>query len=294
MTKELSIKDQMKNNPAITATLAFIISFALLKLFTTPDTEYIVWPSVKRVVLLLFLMITWVAIRTTNPLKEKATDSVRFVFKACRPVLRLVVVLGCISTAAIALTIALGQSPCTANVPLAIASTAVFCLTVGFFEEFLFRIVLGDGIIKRFKNCKNIFPITMVITSIVFGLAHVIFDINMATLTNPITLLQIIFKVTECGLFSVVLIQLYWKSHNWVAVSLVHALNDFVLLVPTAIMYGNPINGLTYVNSTATTGQVAGQFVTLAITATAVIINLHTMKSTVTDQIDYDAIRANL
>ena len=90
---------------------------------------------------------------------------------------------------------------------------ASYCLCVGMFEEFVFRGVLFSVLAGYFpKNKKGLIE-TFVVSSLVFGVAH-IFNFNV---------LQMLYTILTGGLFAFVLI----KTKNLLCCGFVHGLYNF-------------------------------------------------------------------
>ena len=98
-------------------------------------------------------------------------------------------------------------------------------LFVGLFEEMAFRAVINDAIIYAFRDKKNVFVLSAVVSSIVFGAAHVIgFDVS-----SGLAWAQAIGKTISAAIFGLVLLFLYWKTRNIWACGVVHGVYDFML-----------------------------------------------------------------
>lgn len=90
---------------------------------------------------------------------------------------------------------------------------ACYCLFVGLFEECIFRGVLFSVMVSWFPKNKKGFLLTYVLSSIVFGLAH---------LMNGISI-QVLYTVLTGGLFAFCLI----KTKNIFACAFVHGVYNF-------------------------------------------------------------------
>ena len=89
----------------------------------------------------------------------------------------------------------------------------IYCLTVGLFEEFIFRGVIFSALADVFPKNKKGFLLTYVISSIVFGLAHIINGVSI----------QILYTMLTGGLFAFCLI----KTKNLFCCAAVHAIYNF-------------------------------------------------------------------
>lgn len=105
-----------------------------------------------------------------------------------------------------------------------VALFATHCLLVGIFEESIFRGILFYAIASRFSKDKNGFIKTYVVSSVVFGLAHLmnIFGGNVGAV-----LLQVGYSTLTGGLFAFALI----KTKNIFCAGAVHAVYNFCGLI---------------------------------------------------------------
>lgn len=97
---------------------------------------------------------------------------------------------------------------------------ALHCLLVGVFEECIFRGVLFSVIASYFTKDKKGFLKTYVVSSVVFGLAHLlnIFGGNVGAVV-----LQVGYSTLTGGLFAFVLI----KTQNVICAGIVHGIYNF-------------------------------------------------------------------
>ena len=108
---------------------------------------------------------------------------------------------------------------------------AFSCITLGFFEETLFRALVNDAILYQFRDKKGVFVAIAIISSFVFGILHVLgSDVH-----NFITFLQAALKTISCAMAGFLFLTIYWKTHNIVACAIVHAICDFIPMVSTLL-----------------------------------------------------------
>ncbi len=123
--------------------------------------------------------------------------------------------------------------------PFAFFTFAVYCLSVGVFEEILFRGILFGVLAERFSKDKKGLLKTYVLSSVIFGVIHLL---NLFTGANVgATLLQACYSVLTGGLFAYALL----KSKNVLISALVHAVYNFCGLLFTAELglgYGSVID----------------------------------------------------
>lgn len=92
------------------------------------------------------------------------------------------------------------------------------------FEELCFRAVLNDAIVYQFRNAKRVFVLSAVVSSLVFGVVHVM----GSSLTSAIEWAQFALKTIASAIPGFAFLLLYWKTRNIWAVGLVHACYDIL------------------------------------------------------------------
>ncbi len=121
----------------------------------------------------------------------------------------------------------------------------VFCITIGLFEESLFRGVVFQGILsKTGKTIKGIW-VAIITSSIIFGAVHV-YTYVIGGSYDLTGIIESIGKTLQTGAIGVLLAAIYLKTKNLWAIALVHTLNDFFLM--QAVMFssntlGNYVTG---------------------------------------------------
>jgi len=114
---------------------------------------------------------------------------------------------------------------------IAVLRVSILCIFVGINEEIIFRSLLMGGLLAGMGSRKNGPMLAVVISSVAFGLAHVIFDI---TFDNPLGIVQALGKTIESGLFGLILCVPILEGRNIVGAMTVHAFSDWVLLATLA------------------------------------------------------------
>ncbi len=127
------------------------------------------------------------------------------------------------------------EAPLWDNVPLQILTGFLLMMSVGLFEEMSFRALINDAIIYHFRDKKYVFVLSALVSSLVFGAAHVVgFEF-----TNWLAIAQGIGKTLQAGVFGLSLLFLYWKTRNIWACGVVHGLYDFILSL-SSFVYNSP------------------------------------------------------
>lgn len=94
---------------------------------------------------------------------------------------------------------------------------ALYCMAIGLFEECIFRGIIFAVLASRFSNDKKGFLKTYVVSSLIFGLAHLFNGISAATL------LQVGYTTLTGGLFAFALI----KTKNILCAAFTHGVYNF-------------------------------------------------------------------
>ena len=115
-----------------------------------------------------------------------------------------------------------------------LAQVALFCASVGLYEEALFRVLLLGGLLSRHGGTRNGVVGAVLVSSVAFGAAHVI----LSTSLDPIVLIQMLLKTVQTTFIGLLLGAVYVRTRSFVGVAALHALTDFLLMVPLALLGG--------------------------------------------------------
>lgn len=106
-------------------------------------------------------------------------------------------------------------------------STLVLCFFVGLLEEIVFRVALNEGLLYAFRNAKHIFLWSAIISSLIFGVVHVL-GANMGSSDAIASAALKTISTAMGGLFWLIL---YWKTRNLFAIAMCHGIYDFIPMV---------------------------------------------------------------
>lgn len=120
----------------------------------------------------------------------------------------------------------------------AVFKLAVFCLFIGIFEECLFRGVVFQALLGLLGETHRGVVRAVLITSVVFGIAHVSTD----DFGNALSIVQALLKIVQTGLYSVLLCTIVLRTHKLGGVSLFHAFDDFVIVTPGIAFFNESID----------------------------------------------------
>lgn len=135
-----------------------------------------------------------------------------------------------------------------------LAGMAALCAFVGVFEEVLFRGVLLGGLLSRFGGTRNGVVVAALVSSVVFGAVHVV---SSAGATDALTLAQMLLKTVQAGSIGLISAAVYVRTRNIWGVAALHALADFLLMAPLALVGGGEAALGSYVSQGADALSVA-------------------------------------
>lgn len=111
----------------------------------------------------------------------------------------------------------------------------VLCFFIGVSEEGMFRGLLYGGTLARFGDKRKTLMWATIITSLAFGFAHVTAeDFNFE---NPLTIVQALLKVTQTGMYAVMLCAAMLRSKSLIGPMLVHGFDDWLLFVVSSGLF---------------------------------------------------------
>lgn len=120
--------------------------------------------------------------------------------------------------------------------PQRVMSVLILCLLIGILEETMFRGLLLGGMLDAFGSTKHAIMVIALCTSAGFGIAHVNWiELDYA---NSLDLVQALLKTIQTGIFGFFLTAIVMSSHNVAGASLLHGLNDFLLMFPAVGLLG--------------------------------------------------------
>ena len=138
------------------------------------------------------------------------------------------------------------QVPLNDNPVLGLIIVFFMFISVGLFEELAFRAVINDAIIYKFREKKYVFVLSAVVSSLVFGAAHIVGEFDA---TSAIAWGQAVAKTLESGVFGLALLILYWKTRNIWACGVAHGLFDFFAGYTEGLFVPMKTSGSSYINT---------------------------------------------
>ena len=115
---------------------------------------------------------------------------------------------------------------------------ALLSVSVGLYEEALFRVLLLGGLLSRHGRTRSGMAASLLISSVVFGIAHV----AGTGALDPLSFLQMLLKTAQTSFVGLLLGVVYLRTRSFAGIVILHALADFLLMTPTVV--GSGVDGL--------------------------------------------------
>ena len=131
-----------------------------------------------------------------------------------------------------------------------IVGVTLTCILIGLFEEYFYRGVNFGALLGVLGGSKGKIMIAVILSAIGFGRAHVV-SIDFSNVTM---LAQAVLKIIQTGMIGIVMCDVMLHTKKLGAAGLLHAANDFMLMITGALFRGASVSGQ-YVSSDAGTGS---------------------------------------
>lgn len=205
---------------------------ALLAVPSFPGLPYLFDQALQRV-LLFALAVAFVALLGGARSLAPSTVGLRRALREGRyPVL---IVMGlCVVEAVSLLQLAASGEvvPLSPTWAVDLAGVALLCLSVGLYEETLFRVLLLGGLLSGRGSTRNGVVTAVLVSSVIFGAAHV----ALVGELDPLTLVQMLLKTAQTTCIALVLGTVYVRTRSFLGVVAIHALADFFPMALLAVI----------------------------------------------------------
>lgn len=130
-------------------------------------------------------------------------------------------------------------SPLLPDWGLQLASAVALCACIGLFEEGLFRGVLLSGLLARMGSTRKGVMGAVVVSSLAFGVVHVVPFIVSGQVNDGPSVLQAVLKTLQAGIMGMLLAAVFIRTRNLWVVASVHGMNDLFATVSEALYSGS-------------------------------------------------------
>ena len=115
-----------------------------------------------------------------------------------------------------------------------IAVFAVYMICIGLAEEFIFRGIIADLLLKKFGTSKSGIWMAVFVSGILFGLAHLV-NILVSDIEG------VLVQVVIASMMGMVFAAIYYRCGNIWAVVMIHILNDFAADITNGLFGGGTL-----------------------------------------------------
>lgn len=210
--------------------MQYAAAYAALRIGLDGSNFILAYEFIGGICCTVIMLVLFVLKRTSLTLWRPAAFG--FAWKLFYPFIGLAVVFMLLDAANLA---AAGHSVSNAW-PRVVGTVALQCLGVGLFEETLYRGMLFGAVLRAFEHARYRLWASVIITSLIFGISHIAFG-EIATF-NLNTLAQATGKVLQTGILSLVFCLAVWRTKSLAGALCMHALFDFLLMLPSVLVYG--------------------------------------------------------
>lgn len=217
--------DLLKQSPLITGVTGVIVGVGGMKILRAGDGDLLKMLALR--VLLFLSMCVFIYLISREKAFENCHTTTGYVVRW-----ELLIMIPYIIM--LPLQFILGEGSIVPDWPVKLILCVLLSIFIGLYEEAVFRVVINDAILYRFRNSKYVFVWIAVISSLVFGSVHTI----GADYSSASAYISAALKTVQVGLVGFCLLIMYWKTRNIWSIALAHALYDGLSIVPKSIYDG--------------------------------------------------------
>ena len=151
----------------------------------------------------------------------------------------------------------------------------VFCLAVGISEEAMFRGIIFNAMLAVRGGTRRGVVWSVILTSVLFGAAHIDYSVAF---NDALTVVQAVLKIVQTGMYSFLLCVVVLRTRRLGGVSLFHAVDDFLILVPSAALFESAFD-TNYINTGSDAmATIALYLVVIALYAPVVVMSARELR----------------
>lgn len=212
-----------------------VVEFLALGLVPgVPALPYLADQALQRVVLFA-LVAAFVALLGGARALAPTMTGVRRALREGRYPVVLALALGVLEAASLLQAAAAGEPvPLSPTWAADLLGTVALCAAVGLYEEALFRVLLLGGLLSCHGGTRNGVLVSVLVSSLAFGAAHV----ALVGSIDVLTLAQMVLKTAQTACIGLLLGAVYVRTRSFLGVAALHGLADLLLMAPLAVMGG--------------------------------------------------------
>lgn len=205
---------------------------ALLAVPSFPGLPYLFDQALQRV-LLFALAVAFVALLGGARSLAPSSVGLRRALREGRYPVLIVMGLCVVEVVSLLQLAASGEAvPLSPTWAVDLVGVALLCLSVGLYEETLFRVLLLGGLLSGRGSTRNGVVTAVLVSSVIFGAAHV----ALVGELDPLTLVQMLLKTAQTTCIALVLGTVYVRTRSFLGVVAIHALADFFPMALLAVI----------------------------------------------------------
>ncbi|MDR0888633.1 MAG: CPBP family intramembrane metalloprotease [Coriobacteriales bacterium] len=234
-----SLKRFCVGHPIIVAIVTFIVGYAVLQLIGMFITGWPYFSSQALVRIIMFALMVLLGALVAGPkIFAPRKRMIGYTFRKCW----WIIALAAIPSVLTLLLSAIVEKGVVPDWFARVVGALVLCLFIGLFEESMFRGVIFNALLSRMGGTRRGIVWAAIITSVVFGFAHIMVSVLSGQVNDISTAVQAIGKTISTAMFAFLLSAVYLKTRNILGVALIHGINDFLSTVTTALFTSGAVS----------------------------------------------------
>lgn len=251
----------------------FVLSFALLSI---PVPSGVPATAVHEA--LIALAVTGVAVYVAVGGARALVPSLRGMCFGMRRFLYVFILCGILTLSTFLNRVSDGV-PLSGTLAFDLPSFVLLCLAIGVFEEVLFRGLVFGGLLAHWGGTKKGLALAAVLSSLLFGVAHVIRPFIDGDVASTASLLQALGKSVQTGILGFAFAAVYVKTKSIAPAAIAHAAFDFIAELPT-VVFSETLSAEYVSSDPSVAGSAAiGYLVVIVVLIPAVVLAAKTFKS---------------
>lgn len=170
-------------------------------------------------------------------------------------------------------------TPISENLAMNLPLFALLCLSIGVFEEVLFRGLLFGAFLARWGGTRKGILFAALLSSLIFGVAHIVQYVFSGDVSSLASIAQAVGKTVQTGVIGFLFAALYVKTRSLAPIAIGHALFDFIAEFPD-VLFSSKVSA-SYVSSdpSAAAAAAVGYLVVVILLIPAVVIAIRALKA---------------
>ncbi len=144
---------------------------------------------------------------------------------------------------AMALSLSFGTEEFVQNWLMQLLRQFVLFLSVGFYEEMVYRVLINDAVLTSLNKRKHVFLYAALISAFLFGVTHII----DSSFHSNIEVISALLKIVSAGMIGTAFLFMFWKTENILGCMIIHMLFDFLPSIGSCLFEDTSVLHVEYV-----------------------------------------------